>query len=560
MKETLSKERKAGIEEGYIPKWYTTQGWQMFKSAYSVNDEEAVVGRFMAIAKTLSKYMPNSERYQKVFFNMMWDGVLSPASPVLANVGTTRGMPVSCSGQYVDDSVVSFFDNIKTTALLSKNGFGTSANLSSIRPRGEKISNGGKSNGAVPIAELFFQTANTISQGGNRRGAVAVYLDIEHGDFDELCDLILHHPDGKNVGWIIRDSFSAKLQAEDEESNRRYTKMLFTKLVTGKGYMFFPDKVNRHRPEAYVNNGLEVNASNLCSEITLHSSVEYDFSCILSSLNLVHYDRLMTGDDIFNATIFLDCLCSYFIEVSEGVEGMEKVRNFTIKGRAIGLGVMGWHTYLQENRIPYVSLEAHMKDIAFFKRLQSESLRASKYLAEIHGEPEWCKGLGIRNTHRTALAPTKSTSILMGGVSESMFPDPGMVYDSDSSKGLLRRITPGFYELMKEREVYNEKTLNRIATHNGSVQNEDWLTDDEKLVFLTAYEIDNEIIRNRTSIRQKHICQGQSLNFYLPEDGCEDKISELISKCITDENIFSQYYAYSKSGVTVKDECISCQG
>lgn len=558
--EQLSSLRKAGQAAGTIPLWYTTQGFQMFLDGYAVEGEQDVWGRHRTVAKTLARHMKGREaEWEQKFFDILWEGRLSPASPALGNTGTKRGMQVSCSGQVVGDSVDSYYQNLRRTALLSQNGFGTSADFSSIRPRGSKISRGGKANGAVPVIDQFFDTAGKIRQG-RRRGAVAAYLDIEHGDWDEACDSLLNSPNGKNYGWTIRDSFVAKLKADDEDAQRRFQKALYTKLVTGKGYFFCVDKANRHRPKMYKDWGLDVVATNLCTEIMLHSSEDYDYSCILASLNLVHADQLMQPEDttIFDSMVFLDCLCSEFIETSEGVPGLEKVRAFTIMGRAVGLGVMGLHTYFQMKRIPYISLEAQFFDNALFKRIHDETLRASQWLAREYGEPEWCKGYGVRNTHRTALAPTKSTALLMGGVSESWLPEPAMIYDAGSAVGELRRITPVIYELMKERGVYSEATIQDVIEHMGSVQHVDWLTDDEKLVFLNAFEMDQEIILRRASLRQKWLCQGQSLNFHVPEDGCEEKVARLMTKVLCDENILSAYYFYSRSGVVVKDECLSC--
>lgn len=558
--EQLSAERKAFQAEGLLPAWYTTQAWQMFKDGYLVEGEGNVHARHAKIAKTLSRHMVGREaEWERKFFDIMWSGRLSPASPALGNTGTQRGMSVSCSGQVVGDSVNSYYTNLRRTALLSQNGFGTSADFSSIRPRGSKISRGGKANGAVPVIDQFFDTAGKIRQG-RRRGAVAAYLDIEHGDWDEACDSLLNSPNGKNYGWTVRDSFVARLKANDPDAHRRFTKALYVKLVTGKGYFFCVDKANRHRPQMYKDHGLDVVATNLCTEIMLHSSQDYDYSCILASLNLVHADHMMQPDDttIFDSMVFLDCLCSEFIAASEGLPGLEMVRDFTINGRAVGLGVMGLHTYLQMKRIPYVSLEAQFFDNALFKRIHDETLRASKWLAQEYGEPEWCKGYGVRNTHRTALAPTKSTSLLMGGVSESWMPEPGLVFDAGSAVGELRRITPVIYELMKERGVYNEATINDVIEHMGSVQHVDWLDEHEKLVFLTAFEMDQEILLRRASMRQKWLCQGQSLNFFVPEDGCEERVAKLMTKVLCDENILSQYYVYSRSGVVVKDECVAC--
>ena len=558
--EKLSQERKSLQAIGHLPDWYTTQAWQMFKKSYAVQGEDALLGRHRAIAKTLAKHMIGREaEWEEKFFNEMWNGILSPASPALANTGTDRGMMVSCSGQYVGDDVDSFYSNMRETALLSKQAFGTSADFSSIRPRGSKISGGGTASGPVPVIEDFFTTAAKISQGGNRRGSIGAYLDIEHPDWDEAIDGLLAASNGKNYGWIIRDSFTEALMSGDPEANRKFQKSIYVKLVTGKGYYFMVDKANRHRPQMYKDLGLDIKASNLCSEIMLHSSDDYTYSCILSSLNLTHWDNIKNSDSAFIATVFLDCLCSEFIQKSQGIPGLDKVREFTIKGRAIGLGVMGFHTYLQSNMIPYVGLEAQYLSMDIAEHLQKESLKASQWLAKEYGEPDWCKGYGVRNTHRTAYAPTKSTSLLMGGVSESWFPEPGMVFDAGSAVGELRRITPVIYELMKERGVYNPGTIQDIVEHLGSVQHVDWLNDKEKLVFMNAFEIDQNILLRHHVQRQRYTCQGQSLNFYVPEEGSESLIADLMTKVLTHPSCLSQYYIYSRSGIVVKDECLSCQ-
>ena len=558
--EQLSVERKELQAKGHLPEWYTTQAWQVFKEKYQFSDELAVLGRHRKIAHTLAKHMVGREaEWEEKFFNEMWDGVLSPSTPALANTGTDRGMMVACSGQDVNDSVDGFYTSLRETALLSKEGFGTSANFSNIRPRGTSISRGGKASGVVPVINDFFTAASKISQGGSRRGSIGAYLDIEHGDWDEACDSLAHEPNGKNYGWIIRDTFIERLKEGDPEANRRWTKALYTKLVTGKGYIFCVDKANRHRPQMYKDHGLDIQASNLCTEIMLHSSPDLTYSCILASLNLTHWDRIESSDSVFIATVFLDCLCSEFIQKSEGLAGLEKVRDFTIKGRAIGLGIMGYHTYLQSKGIPYVGLEAKFLASRIAKHLHDESLRASQWLAQEYGEPEWCKGYGVRNTHRTAYAPTKTTSLLMGGVSESWFPDPAWVFDAASSVGELRRIPPVFYQLMKEKGVYSEETIQNVIDHLGSVQHVDWLTEEEKLVYLNAFEMEQAILLRQAAAIQKWTCQGLSLNFYVPEDGSEDLIAELMSEVLLNEYILSQYYIYSRSGVVVKDECVSCQ-
>ena len=560
MWEDLSAERKQLQAQGQLPSWYTSQAWQMFKKSYSVDGELAVLGRHQTIARTLAKHLgKHAAEYEQKFFDELWAGRLSPSSPALANTGTKRGMVVACSGQVAGDSVDSFYAALRETAILSKYGFGTSGDFSSIRPRGAKFSDRGKANGASEVIDDFFTCAAKISQGGNRRGSFGAYIDIEHDDWDECCDKLLTASNGRNYGWIVRDSFVDRLKAGESDAMRRFTKALHTKLVTGKGYYFFVDKANRHRPEMYKKHGLEVVASNLCTEIMLHSSEELTYSCILASLNLVHWDTIKNSESAFIATVFLDCLCSEFIEQSAGIPGLEKVREHTIKGRAIGLGVMGYHTYLQANSIPYVGLEAQFLGNEIAEHLQKESLRASQWLAQEFGEPEWCAGFGVRNTHRIAYAPTKSTSLLMGGVSESWFPDPAWVFEAGSSVGELSRIPPIFYELMKAKGVYSQETLNDIINHTGSVQHVDWLTEEEKLVYLNAFEMDQFILLRRAIQRQKYTCQGQSLNFYVPEDGSEDLIADLMTEVFLNEDCLSQYYINSRSGVIVKDECVSCQ-
>lgn len=557
--EQLSLERKKLQKKGHLPEWYTTQGYQMFKEKYAYPGEDAVYGRHKKIAKTLAKHMKGrEEEWENKFFGELWDGILSPSSPALGNTGTDRGMMVACSGQLVGDSVEQFYESLKETALLSKQGFGTSANFSHIRPRGSKISTGGKANGAVDVIDSFFEAVAKISQGGSRRGSIGAYLDIEHGDWDEACDSLAHDHNGKNYGWIIKDTFIEKLKADDPEANRRWIKAVYTKLITGKGYIFKVDCANRHRPQMYKDWNLFIEASNLCTEIMLHSSEALTYSCILASLNLVHWDKIPGRESVFIGTVFLDCLCSEFIEKSAGIVGLEKVREFTIKGRSIGLGIMGFHTYLQSKMIPYISLEAQFLSTKIAKHMADESLRASQWLAQEYGEPEWCVGYGVRNAHRTAYAPTKTTSLLMGGVSESWFPDPGMVFDAGSSVGELRRIPPIFYEFMKKKGVYSEETIQDVINNLGSVRHVDWMTEEEKLVFLNAYEMDQRILLRHASQRQKYTCQGQSLNFYVPEDGSEDLIAELLTALLLDDNVISQYYIYSRSGVVIKDECINC--
>ena len=263
----------------------------------------------------------------------------------------------------------------------------------------------------VPNGRIIVRDTNGfVSVCGNtqRRGAYAGYIEIDHGDFDEVCDLIQHEPDDLNVGWIVTDKYIKKLNKGNKEAIRRYKKALKTKMVTGKGYFFFRDKANRLSPKMYKDLNLDVKASNLCAEIMLHSDVDHTFTCVLSSMNLFLYDEWKDTDAVFDATVFLDCVAEEFIQAGKEVRGIENAVRFTEKGRALGLGACGLHSYTQQKGWAFEGFETHMWNIEAFTLLQNESYRASKWMAGVMGEPEWCVGYGMRNTHTMAVAPTKS--------------------------------------------------------------------------------------------------------------------------------------------------------
>ena len=559
----LSAERKELQEKGEIPMWYTTAGWQLFKEKYQYQNQ-TVKETFYRIAKQasqhLAQYNLDVDDWTEKFFQLFWKGWLSPSTPVLANMGTNKGMSVSCSGGYVDDSVLGFYDAYKEAAILTKNGFGTSGYLGDIRPRGSKISAGGKASGIKPVLRHFVYDMQTITQGTQRRGAYAGYLEIDHGDFEEVCDLIQHEPDDLNVGWIVTDKFIKKLNKGNKEAVRRYKKALKTKMVTGKGYFFFRDKANRMSPKMYKDLNLDIKASNLCAEIMLHSDVDHTFTCVLSSMNLFLYDEWKDTDAVFEATVFLDCVAEEFIQAGKKVRGIENAIRFTEKGRALGLGACGLHSYTQQKGWAFEGFETHMWNIEAFTYLQNESYRASKWMAEVMGEPEWCKGYGMRNTHTMAIAPTKSTALLMGGVSEGINPDPAMVFTQSTAGGEVDRINPVFLEVMKSKGKFDKKTIKSIVEKNGSVQHLDWLSDEEKLTFRTAFEIDQKAVLRLASTRATHIDQGQSLNLFFAADEDEEYISEVHQQAFMDENIKSLYYIYTLAGVqAAKNECLACQ-
>jgi ribonucleoside-diphosphate reductase alpha chain len=558
----LSDERKAGQEAGTIPLWYTTAGYQLVKDKYLYN-VNSVREQYERIARTAAKHLVGtkyeSQAYGK-FFELFWRGWLSPSTPVLANMGTDRGLPVSCSGSTIHDSIDGFYSNRREIALLTKYGFGTASYLGNIRPRGSKISSGGKASGVLQVFKGHVQDMRDVAQGTARRGSWAGYIEIEHGDFDELADYISAEPDDANIGWIITDKFIAKLNAGDVEATRRYQKALKMKMVLGKGYFFFVDKANRKRPKMYVDNNLFIQNSQLCTEIMLYNNEEETYTCVLSSMNVAKFDEIKNTDAVYWATIFLDCVASEFIQKAEKIAGLEKAVKFTKRGRALGLGQCGFHTYLQDNMIAFESLESMWKNTEIAKHIFDEATRATKDMAIELGEPDLCKGYGVRNTHLIAPAPTKSTATIMGGVSEGVNPDPAMVYTQMSAAGEMERVNPALLKIMKERHKFNKKIITELKERMGSVQHVDWLTDDEKAVFKTAFEINQEVIIRLASQRAKYIDQWQSLNLFFSAEEDEAVISRVHQLAFEDENILALYYIYSSSGVQASNgECIACQ-
>lgn len=558
----LGEERKRLQEEGKLPEWVTTPAWQTLKENYLSEKYPDLYSVYHRVANHAAGYTDNQEEWSEKFFELLWNGWLAASTPVLSNMGTGVGCAVSCSGGYINDSVYDFYDAQKEAAVLSKNGFGTSGYLGAIRPRGSQIAGmKGAASGVLPVFKDFVQLSRDISQGSQRRGAWAGYIEIDHGDFHELVNYIGKNPDDANIGWNITDSFIAKLDAGDPDSIDRYQKALKLKMITGKGYFFFVDKVNRQAPQMFKDKGLTIKASNLCSEIALFSDEDHTFSCVLSSMNASMYDEWKDTDAVFNATVFLDCVNQDLIEIGKTKRGMEKVVRFAEKSRALGLGMLGFHTYLQDNMIAFDSMEAYYKNTEIFKHLHDESKRASEWMATAFGEPEWCKGYGVRNVTRIAIAPNMSSSLICGSVSQGIEPIYKNAYVQNTAAGKIDRVNPTLLRLMKEKDVYSDVTVKDIIDHHGSVQHVDWLTDDEKAVFKTAFEIPQTQIIRLASARQKFIDQAQSINLFFSAEEDEEYISEVHKMAFTDPYIKSLYYIRSENGVDVnKSACVACEG
>lgn len=557
--EFLSAERKRLQQQGLLPNWYQTGGWALFKSKY-MEGSTSFKNRVEQIAATAAKHAPKDgvDWYEK-FFEVIWNGWLSPSTPTLANLGTNKGMPVACSGQYIGDSVADFYGELLDTAVLTKNGFGTSGYLGDIRPRGSQIATGGTASGVLPVFQTYVDAMKRVTQGVARRGAWAGYLPIDHPDFHELADWVKNNPDDANVGWTVSNDFIESLDSGHPEAIERYQKALKLKMLTGKGYFLFTDKVAEARPVMYKEHNLDVKASNLCTEIMLHSGEEETFTCILASMNLEKYDEWKDTDAVGTATVFLDCVVSEFLSMATGKRGFEKAVASTEKSRALGLGVLGWHSLLHKKMIPFESFQARRLNVEIFNGINKKSAAASRYLAGQLGEPAYCKGHGVRNTHRIAVAPTMSTSQLMGGVSQGIEPFIGNVFVQQGAGGETIRVVPELLEIMKREGVYSRDTLLEIASHDGSIQHVTWMTPEEKEVFKTAFEIDPYVILTQASERQLYICQGQSLNLFFGADDPEEHISAVHKAAFKDKTILSLYYIRTKAGVSASSgECVAC--
>lgn len=573
--ERLSHMRKQLQADGLAPEWMSTASYQLLTGQDYLDTAETPRDMYLRIAKRAAELtefdIPTYFGYDtwfEAFFDIMWKGWLSPSTPILTNMGNSRGHPIACSGTYLGDSIVSFYEARKEIAQLTQRGYGTSWCLDPVRPRGSKISKGGEANGIMQPASGVVQDMKDISQG-TRRGNVGQYLNPLHTDFDELCDQIIADDDGWNIGWNLTDEYNDLYRTDKDRADLIWKKMLKAKMVKGKGYFYFLDKVNRARPKMYVDRGFYVRHSNLCAEIALMSDKDHSFTCVLSSMNVAKYDEWKNTYAVQLATIFLDAVISDMLIKAKDEPGFERIITFTEKSRAIGLGQLGQSTYFQMQSWPFGNFQSIQFNQMLMKHLDTESLIASKLLAKEVGEPEWMIGYGERFSHRLALPPTKSTAIIQGGISEGIGPVYANVYGQDTAGGTVFRINPVLLPIMKDRGQYTEAVMERIAKAQGSVQGESWLTDHEKEVFRTAYEINQETILLMGSHRQRIMSaggggQGQSLNLYFTAEESEEEISRLHHLAYEDEHLQSLYYVHSLNEESTykvdKSTCSACEG
>ena len=505
------------------------------------------------------------EGYADKFYHYMARGYFSLSSPIWSNFGLDRGLPISCFGSYIGDSIYEIMETTAEVGMMSKIGGGTSAYFGDIRPRGSAIKNNGKSDGSFNFSKLFDTVIDVILQGTSRKGQFAGYIDIEHGDIDEWLDI---HTEGNPIqlmyyGVCVGHDWLESMKSGDPYKRQLWAKLLQRKTETGIPYLFFKDNANAGRPDVYKDKNMTVHASNLCTEIMLPSSSEESFVCCLSSMNLLYFDEWKDTDAPEVLTYFLDVVMSEFIEKSKEIPFLHKANRFAMRHRALGLGVLGWHSYLQANNIAFDSFEAMQKNNEIFRTLQEKTLKASQELAHRFGEPELLKGYGRRNTTLMSIAPTKSSSFILGSVSPSVEPFKSNYYVKDLSKIKTVYKNPFLEKLLQEKGLDREEIWESILHNDGSVQHLTQLSDEEKEVFKTFSEISQLSIIQQAAQRQKYIDQGQSINIMVHPNTPARDLNQLY---LTAEELGlkSIYYQYSMSAAQVFNRnllsCSSCEG
>ncbi len=554
--------------------WLTEHSRQFLASGY-LSDGETPEKRIKAIADNAEKIL-NIPGFSDKFYYYMSEGFYSLASPVWSNFGKERGLPISCFGSNVDDDMGNILYTQSEVGMMSKLGGGTSGYFGHIRHRGAEVKDNGVASGAVHIMQLFESMVDVVSQGSVRRGRFSPYLPVEHKDIDEFLDI---GTEGNPIqelthGVSITDEWMQKMIDGDSDKRKIWAKVIQRRCEIGYPYIFFKDKANNGAPEVFRDKNLSINASNLCTEIMLPSNSNWSFVCVLSSINLLHYDKWKDTDAVETMIYFLDAVITEFLTKLECYRDsdsnddkqtflfMERAYNFAKDNRALGMGVLGWHSLLQSKSLPFDSQDAFDLNSEVFKLIKSNSYKASAELAEKFGEPQTLKGYGRRNATLNAIAPTTSSAFILGQVSQGIEPIWSNIYVKDIAKVKTTIKNPFLVQLLSKKGYDNKEVWDSIREYDGSVQHLDILTDHEKSVFKTYSEIDQMDIIYQAANRQNHIDQGQSLNVMVHPDMSPKEINK-IHITAWKLNIKSLYYQHSMNAAQKfkqKKECESCEG
>ena len=588
-----------GEENGWeidvdFPSWGNNEIYIKTISKTYLQSGEKPKDAYWRVATAVAKRLDKPQLATK-FFDYIWKGWLCLATPVLANTGTDRGLPISCFGIDVGDSIYEIGSKNLELMLLAKHGGGVGIGINMIRPAGTKITGNGTSDGVVPFCKIYDSTILATNQGSVRRGAASVNMKIEHKDFEDFLEI--REPKGDvnrqslnlHQCVVISDRFMKKLEEGDSDARRKWGKLLQKRKATGEPYIMYKGNVNKANPEMYKKNGLKVHMTNICSEIVLHTDEQHSFVCCLSSLNLAKYDEWKDTDLVYTSTIFLDGVLEEFIQRAKNLKGFENSVRSAERGRALGLGVLGWHTYLQQKGLPFEGLQAQFETRKIFSQMKIESERASRDLASEYGEPLWCKESGFRNTHLRAVAPTVSNSKLSGNVSSGIEPWAANVFTEQTSKGTFIRKNPELKKVLKKIGVDTKETWDKILADGGSVQDLDFLDEwcflDGKLVecnevteeshkgkcttvkdvFKTFKEINQLDLVRQAGVRQQYIDQAVSLNLAFPAIADPKWINQVHLEAWK-QGVKTLYYMRTESVLrgdiaqqAMNPDCVSCE-
>ncbi|MCP4054599.1 MULTISPECIES: ribonucleoside-diphosphate reductase subunit alpha [Mesoflavibacter] len=554
-------------------KWLTDHSRQFLAAGY-LTEGVSAEQRIREIADRAEQIL-QIPGYSDKFYNYMSEGYFSLASPVWSNFGKERGLPISCFGSHVDDDMGNILYSQSEVGMMSKLGGGTSGYFGKIRHRGSEVKNNGYASGAVHIMQLFESMVDVVSQGSVRRGRFSPYLPIEHPDINEFLEI---GTEGNPIqelthGVTVTNQWMQEMIDGDVDKRSTWAKVLQRRGEMGYPYIFFTDNANNNAADVYQDKKLPIYASNLCTEIMLPSNDDWSFVCVLSSVNVLHYDKWKDTDAVETMVYFLDAVITEFVEKLEVYRDspnrddrqtfmfMERAYNFAKENRSLGLGVLGWHSLLQSKMLPFNSQEAFSLNSEIFKVIKEKSYKASEELAEKFGEPKVLKGYGRRNATLNAVAPTTSSAFILGQVSQGIEPIWSNIYVKDIAK-IKTTIKNSYLEDLLESKGKNTTEVWRsIRDNDGSVQHLDFLSELEKDVFKTYSEIDQMDIIYQAANRQNHIDQGQSVNIIIHPDMPVKEINK-IHVTAWKLGLKSLYYQHSMNAAQKfkqKKDCASCE-
>ena len=540
------------------------------------------IGEGLSAEERISNIAQRAEEILKIpgfadkFYYYMSEGFYSLASPVWSNFGKERGLPISCFGSHIDDDIGNILYTQSEVGMMSKLGGGTSGYFGKIRHRGAAIKNNGEASGAVHVMRLFESMVDVVSQGSVRRGRFSPYLPVDHPDIMEFLEI---GTEGNPIqelthGVTVSNQWMQEMIDGDVDKRTIWAKVIQSRGEMGYPYVFFTDNANNGAADVYKDKNLPIYASNLCTEIMLPSNHDWSFVCVLSSINLVHYDKWKDTDAVETMVYFLDALITEFLEKLEAYKNsanrddqqtflfMERAYNFAKEHRALGMGTLGWHSLLQSKMLPFDSQKAYDLNSEVFKKLKENSYKASEELAKKFGEPKVLKGYGRRNTTLNAIAPTTSSAFILGQVSQGIEPIWSNIYVKDIAKIKTTIKNPFLINLLKEKGMDTPEVWRDIRDRDGSVQHLDFLSENEKEVFKTYSEIDQMVIIYQAANRQNYLDQGQSLNIIVHPDTSTKEINK-IHVTAWKLGLKSLYYQHSMNAAQKfkqKKDCESCEG